>query len=170
MSSDEAIQEAILTILCEQFQRAPGTIILNGESVVEDVTDELSGVADEAVIAQFQLLYNERAIDFTQTMGGVGTIELEAGGIEAYERMSGESVIPKEDVDAVIEALAAADVEPPTLSRDELLERTELDEDPLDMVVWYLEKEDAVDAQIRVGRPWYASVELTAAGREMVTE
>ena len=166
MPSDEEIQEAILDILCEQFQRAPGTIILNGESVVEDVLDRVPSAAGEAVIANFQRLYNDRQIDFTQTMGDVGTVELEAGGVDASERLSEETIIPDADVEAVLEALAAVESDPQALRRDELRAETGLGEDPLDMVVWYLGKKGFVDAQIRVGRPWYGGVELTDAGRE----
>ena len=162
----EEIQEAILAILCEQFERAPGTIILDGESVADDVQAELSSVSDDDVLGSFQLLYNDRKIDFTQTMGGPGTIELEPNGIDAYEELSGETIIPDADVEAVLEALAGEDTEGGELGRNELLERTGLDEDALDMAVWYLSKTGEVDAQIRVGRPWYGAVAITEAGRD----
>lgn len=171
MPSDEDIQEAILSILCEQFQRAPGTIILNGESVVEDVMEEVPSATGEAVIANFQRLYNDRKLDFTQTMGDVGTIELEPAGIDAYQELAGETVIPEPNLDAVLGALdeeGHGRAGEPTLHREDLQAQTELADDPLDMAVWYLQKRGLIDAQVRAGRPWYAGVAITEAGREFV--
>jgi len=169
MTSDEEIQEEILGELCELFEEKPGNLDLDGQSVVENVKDSL-GVDENEVVYNIKRLNDNFVIDHTQTIGGVGMISLEVRGIEKYEELSENNVVPSKDIRRVINLLYKNErdsPQSPALSRDELLDETDLSENSLDRVIWYIKEKGWADVLTHIGTPWYANAKITAAGRSI---
>lgn len=171
MVSDAEVQEEILGIMCEAFDENPTTLHITGQSLVNDVRDNLPSINDDdEVIYHIRRLNDDLAIDFSPAIGGVGTVSLKASGIEKYEQLSQNIVVPNEDIVAVLEALFNEErnnPRSPALSRDELLQQTGMAEKDLDKVVWYLKEKYWADVQTYVGKPWYGTSAITESGRRV---
>lgn len=169
MPTDEDVQEEILGVIIEAFRNQNAMVSLNGQSIIDEVTQSLSGVSDSDVEYQLRRLDDNFQIDFTPTTG-VGLVELEAAGIERYEQLSGDVVVPQNHIKDILELLYEEERDNPrnpSLSRDELLQQTGLSEEELDRAIWYLKEKNFVDARTSIGQPWWHSAQITQSGRNI---
>lgn len=168
MPSDNQIQEEILRLLCESFEQNPGTLHISGQSLVDDVTTNLAEVDENAVVYNLERLNDDFAIDYSPSIGGLGTVSLEAGGIDKYQQLSGTIVISPDAIELVLQNLYEEErnnPRNPALSREKLLEKTQLSENSLDKVIWYLKEKYLIDVVTHLGTPWWAQAKITDGGR-----
>lgn len=168
MVDDETIQEKILEehilSLKEQQWAAP----LDGDSVVETVASSLDVDTDE-VIYHIKRLDDDFCINHQPTLGGNGTTELKARGVEKYENLSNDVAIPLDDIADVLTRLDDEERDSPrnpSLSRDELLDETDLADEELDVTVWYLYNTGHIEARTSLGTPVWTSAKIERRGRE----
>lgn len=169
MASDEDIQEAILGVVIDEFRDANSMISIGGESIIEEVTGSLTGVSDSDVQYHLDRLNDDFCIDLTKTTGE-GIVELEASGIDTYEELSGDIVIPPGNIDDILEVLYEHERDnpgQPHVSREGLADKTELSEEELDRTIWYMKEKRLVDAQTSIGQPWWHAARITDKGRRI---
>lgn len=169
MASDDDVQEAILEILCNEFHSQPGITNLSAKSIIDRLDSER--YAENDVQYNLNRLDQQHAIDHEGSIDGGGLVKLNYRGIESYEQLSGESIIPDQHQMEVLQELDSEKRKNPqsgSLSRDELLDRTSLSEKELDKVVWFMKEKGQVDAVTHTGDPWWAAASITGSGHQLL--
>jgi hypothetical protein len=169
MASDDDVQEAILEVLCNEFHSQAGITNLSAKSIIDGLDSE--GYAENDVQYNLNRLDQQHAIDYEGSIGGGGLVKLNYLGIESYEQLSGESIIPDQHQMKVLQELDSEKRKNPQsggLSRDELLDRTSLSEKELDKAVWFMKEKGQVDAVTHIGDPWWAAASITESGHQLL--
>lgn len=167
--ADERIRNELLRILYDNFEEKPfGT--WNVRDIIDQTMDNLD-VEENDVRYVIKRISEDRLVDFTGALGGGGTIEIEAKGVEILQRERGETFLQAEKWSNLLEFLYQTERESPQDSRvtpEEILAETDIEEDGLDYIIWYSDKKGWAEVHYQIGgdRPYWG-VEITNYGRQI---
>ena len=162
---DEQIRRAILRKLYTLFEESAAGRWDGGEFV-----EELSGEFDED-----EIVYNVHRIDGElvenrESMGQrVSIISIEPEGIEELHSHGEETILDTEVRYQILEMLYDADRGNPgyaAVSRDELIDQLDADEDTIDQNVWYLRGKGLIEVSSAGGGLFYRRAQITDRGRK----
>jgi hypothetical protein len=168
MVDDETIQENVLEKHIHSLKEQQWVAPLDADGIIDTVSSDL-GVDVEEVVYNIKLLDDNFCIDHQPSIGGNGTTELKTRGVEEYEDLSDDVVVPLDDIAEVLTHLDDEERQSPrspNLSRDELLDNTDLSEEELDVTVWYLCNTGHIEARTSLGTPVWISAKIERRGRE----
>lgn len=164
---DNQIQEKILGELVNEFQQNPESLSLDTQTVTDSITQNMSDVQDNDVSYNIRMLSDKGVIDHSEVSGGPDSITMKYRTIEEYERLSGDTVIPQNNIDRVLEKLYRQErnnPSQPNLSRNDLKQQTGLSDTELDRTIWYLNAGRYIDAGSN--NQGYTGAKIAQKGRD----
>lgn len=168
MVADEEIRAEILGVVVDEFRNQDSTVSMAQRRVVNEVTHSLN-VSKGDVVSHLRRL-NDEGLIARRPSFGAGSVRLEAAGVERYEELTGDTVVPRAAVSGALETLADAerdDPHTPWLSRRDLLARTDVTEGELDRAMWFGTEKQLVDTERGFGSSWQSAT-ISHGGRQRV--
>ncbi|MFC7072601.1 PQQ-binding-like beta-propeller repeat protein [Halovenus rubra] len=180
--NDDQLKEAILGVLCDEWQRFNRDVRLGFDQITDRVSEVLPGGTEGLVKHNVQRLAEDGYVE----LGPTGeTVFLRARGVGKYQNLSDERVVPDADIIEVLDPLyeqARHHPDHPGMGREELLEEVYLDEDKLDRTIWFLQDVGMdlggiilngagyIDVVAQGSSPWWISVNINKFGKDLYEE
>lgn len=171
MTTDKEVQSEILRTLIDELKKEEWTPVLRADSIEDTVSQKLTNISEDDVRYHIKRLDENFNIDHTPAIGGNGTVELTARGIERYEELTDQEAIPTDHCTEILEILDNHEREnprSPKLQRDDIIDAVDQSESDVNVTIWYLTKGGFVDCLTSIGTPVWHSAEITRSGRAIL--
>ncbi|GAB3665035.1 AlbA family DNA-binding domain-containing protein [Halopiger thermotolerans] len=164
----EALKREILATLYGAQAESPfgsyGT-----DSIVEEVVDTIDFDVEESDLDYaLNRLDEEYLVDYSPALNSRGTISLTPRGVDELQQATGDTFLEADHRYYILDELEDLERDNPGARFDgeDFRDKLDLDDDLVDLNMWYMVKKGWVDASLVMGSPPYTALQIEPLGRQ----
>ncbi|ELZ23834.1 hypothetical protein C477_01510 [Haloterrigena salina JCM 13891] len=167
-TNTEDIKREILATLYDIQAESPFTSNVT-DSVVEEVVDTVAFDVEESDLDYaLNRLDEEYLVNYSPALNSRGSISLTPRGVDELQRATGGTFLEDDDRYYILAELEDLERDNPGARFDgeDFRDKLDLNDDVVDLNMWYMIKKEWVDASLVMGSPPYTALQIEPLGRQ----